>query len=57
MGGTARRVALHSKLCEGQLDVWRYTVSPSAGFLPLKGCMTPCRLTNLPTCQKNTEMS
>jgi len=34
--------------------VWRCPVSRSAGFVSLNGCATPCRLVNLPTCQKNT---
>jgi hypothetical protein len=40
MPHTSRRVAL--------------PVSQSAGFLPLKVCVTQCRLANLPTCRKNT---
>ena len=33
--------------------MWRWPVSRSAGFLPLKGCVTPCMIVNLPSCQKN----
>ena len=34
--------------------MWRCPVSRSAGLLPLNGCVTPCRLGNLPGCQNNT---
>ena len=33
--------------------MWRCTVSVSPNVLPLKGCVTPCKLGNVRACEKN----